>query len=79
VNFHTGTNFDATAEALNEVSKTLWALAYFLPLLRSARVATVVRSPTDASSTPEETSNKLRTTRRVSKGAAGWILPAPRR
>ena len=27
-------DFDATAEVLNETAKTLWALGYFLPLLR---------------------------------------------
>lgn len=27
-------HFDATAEFLNETAKTLWALGYFLPLLR---------------------------------------------
>jgi hypothetical protein len=27
-------NFDATAEVMNETAKTLWALAYFLPLVR---------------------------------------------
>lgn len=90
VNFHNGTNFDPTAEVLNEVSKTLWALAYFLPLLhvRKAKAgasvgghagASAVRSTTNTSSTRQEISNKLRTTRRVSKGATGWTLPAPKR
>ena len=31
-NLHTMTGFDPTAEALNEGVKTIWALAYFLPL-----------------------------------------------
>lgn len=32
VNEHDGLNFDPIAELLNESSKILWALAYFLPL-----------------------------------------------
>jgi hypothetical protein len=30
-------DFDATAEGLNVVAKTLWALAYFMPVLRRTR------------------------------------------
>ena len=37
VNGHTMTGFDPTAEALNEGAKTLWALAYLVPLMRSGR------------------------------------------
>ena len=37
VNGHTMTGFDPTAEALNEGAKTLWALAYLVPLMRSSR------------------------------------------
>jgi hypothetical protein len=32
-------DFDATAEVMNETAKTLWALGYFLPLLRGRREA----------------------------------------
>lgn len=34
VNGHSMVGFDPTAEALNEGAKTLWALAYLVPLLR---------------------------------------------
>jgi hypothetical protein len=37
VNGHTMAGLDPTAEALNEGAKTLWALAYLVPLLRSRR------------------------------------------
>jgi hypothetical protein len=37
VNGHTLTGLDPTAEALNEGAKTLWALAYLVPLMRSSR------------------------------------------
>lgn len=37
VNGHTMVGLDPGAEALNEGSKTLWALAYLLPLMRSGR------------------------------------------
>jgi hypothetical protein len=47
VNGHTLTGLDPTAEALNEGAKTLWALAYLVPLMRSsrARAAGVEVSP----------------------------------
>jgi hypothetical protein len=35
VNMHTVVGFDPVAELLNETSKTLWAAAYFVPLVRS--------------------------------------------
>lgn len=37
VNGHTMTGLDPSAEALNEGAKTLWALAYLVPLMRSSR------------------------------------------
>src|SRR5262249_9579006 len=37
VNGHTMVGFDPAAEALNEGTKTLWALAYLAPLMRSRR------------------------------------------
>lgn len=37
VNGHTMVGFDPAAEALNEGAKTLWALAYLLPLMHSGR------------------------------------------
>lgn len=37
VNQHTLTNFSWTAEILNVSAKTLWALAYLIPLLTSSR------------------------------------------
>jgi hypothetical protein len=36
VNAHAKVGFDPSAEALNEAAKTLWALAYLLPLWRSS-------------------------------------------
>ena len=47
VNGHTMTGLDPMAEALNEGAKTLWALAYLVPLMRSSRAALtpVVVSP----------------------------------
>lgn len=56
VNGHTLTGLDPTAEALNEGAKSLWALAYLIPLMRSnrARQATLdVSSSSDAAEAPE--------------------------
>jgi len=41
VNEHGLVGLDPTAEALNELAKTLWALAYLVPLLS----VTVLQSP----------------------------------
>ena len=38
VNGHTMADFDPLADALNEGAKTLWAAAYFLPLLKATEV-----------------------------------------
>lgn len=35
VNGHTATGFSGSAEAMNEIAKTLWGLAYLVPLLRA--------------------------------------------
>lgn len=48
VNRHTMTGFSPGAEALNEAAKTLWAVAYLVPLLRAssrARAAHTRRVP----------------------------------
>jgi hypothetical protein len=37
INPHTMRGFDPTAEGLNEAAKTVWALAYLLPLWRISR------------------------------------------
>jgi hypothetical protein len=36
-NYHSLAHLNVTGEVLNEVAKTLWGLAYFLPLLRKPR------------------------------------------
>jgi hypothetical protein len=39
VNDHTAVGFDSFAEALNEAAKTLWAVAYLVPLLGASSIA----------------------------------------
>jgi hypothetical protein len=50
VNDHTLTGLDPTGEALNEGSKTLWALAYLVPLWRLGRAGS---GAVDVSSRPD--------------------------
>jgi len=45
VNAHGMVGFDPAAEALNEATKTLWAVAYLVPLLRSAGWRGLSREP----------------------------------
>lgn len=49
VNDHTMVGFDPYAEALNEGAKTIWALAYLVPLLRAASAASASVSGTQRS------------------------------
>src|SRR5579871_3642206 len=44
VNGHDTAGLDPAAEALNEVAKTLWAIAYLLPLWRSAGIPGTTRA-----------------------------------
>lgn len=51
VNGHTMIHFDAGAEAINEAIKTLWAIAYIVPLIRSTTAPVQPRQYTAASTT----------------------------
>lgn len=53
VNGHSMVGFDPTAEAINEAAKTLWALAYLIPLLRDPQRAAGGATPSRSAIFPQ--------------------------